>query len=133
MGVIIDSLQTTITLNIEKKQNVLNLCTATRSAHTLTIRELAKLIGSFLASMEAVLFGRLFYRQLEKDKIKSLQQSKNNFEAKITLSERSKKELTSWENDIMTATKSLKMLPIDTLMQDTLIHGCKSRWLGGSL
>ena len=92
----------------------MKLCTAARLAHTLTIRELAKLIGNLVASMEAVPYGRLFYRQLEREKIKSLQQNKGNFEAKITLSDLSKKGLTWWENNFMTATKSLKKLPIDT-------------------
>ena len=50
----------TITLNIEKKQKILILCTAARLAHTLTIRELAKLLGNLVASMEAVPYGRLF-------------------------------------------------------------------------
>ena len=103
----------TITLTNEKKQKILKLCTAARLAHTLTIRELAKLIGNLVASMEAVPYGRLFYRQLEREKIKSLQQNKGNFEAKITLSDLSKKELT-WRENNMTATKSLKKLPIDT-------------------
>ena len=40
-------------------------------------------------------------------------EAKGNFEAKITLSDLSEKELTWWENNIMTATKSLKKLPID--------------------
>ena len=114
----------TVTLTIEKKQNILNLCTPAKSAHTLTIRELAKLIGSIVASMEAVLYGRLFYRQFERDKIKYLQQSKGNFDAKITLSDFSKEKLTWWENNIMTATKSLKKV-----QRYTLIH--KSWWLGG--
>ena len=63
----------TITLTIEKKQIILDLCTAARLAHTFTIRELTKLIGNLVASMEAVPCGRLFYRQLEIDKVKSLQ------------------------------------------------------------
>ena len=75
----------TITLTIEKKQKFLNLCTAARSAHTLNIMELAKLIGNLVASMEAVPNRRLRYRQLERDKVKFLQQNKGNFEAKITL------------------------------------------------
>ena len=85
-----------------------------RNAHILTIRELAKLIGNPVAFMEAVPYRRRFYRQLERDKIKSLQQNKDNFEAKIKLSDLSRKGLTWWENNIMTATKSLKKLPIDT-------------------
>ena len=72
-GVIIESLDMTITLSNEKKQKFLKLCTATRLAHTLTIGELAKLIGNLVASMKAVPYGRLFYRQLEREKIKSLQ------------------------------------------------------------
>ena len=80
------------------------MCTAARLAHIFTIRELAKLIGNLVASMEAVPYGRLFYRQLEREKIKSLQQNKGNFEAKIALSDLSKKELTWWENNIMAAT-----------------------------
>ena len=64
-----DSFHMTITLTNEKKQTILNFCTAARLADTLTIRELAKLIGNLVA----VRYVRLFYRQLEKDKIKSHQ------------------------------------------------------------
>ena len=45
-----------------KRNKILKLRTAARLAHTLTIRELAKLIGNLVASMEAVPYGRLFYR-----------------------------------------------------------------------
>ena len=86
--------------------------------------------------MEAVPYGRRFYRQLERDKIKSLQQNKGNFEAKITLSDLSKKELTWWENNIMTAAKSLKKLPIDTTIYtdpnlDGWGAGCEKSETGG--
>ena len=62
----------TITLTNEKKQKILKLCTAARLTHTLNIRELPKLIGNLVASMEAVSYGRHFYRQLERDKINLL-------------------------------------------------------------
>ena len=90
LEIIIDYLHMTITN--EKKQKKLKLCTAARLANTLTIRELTKLIGNLVASMEAVPWGKLFYRQLEREKIKSLQQNKGNFEAKIALSDVSKKK-----------------------------------------
>ena len=109
----------TITLTNEKKQKILNLSTAARLAHTL-IRKLAKLIENLAASMEAVPYGRLFYRKLERDKMKSLQQNKGSSEAKI--SDLSKKKLTWWENNIMTATKKFEKVAnrynnIHTLMQ----------------
>ena len=105
----------------------MKLCTAARLAQTLTIRELAKLIGNLVASMEAVPYRRLFYRQLKGEKIKSLQQNQGNFEAKITLPDISQKELTWWENNIMTATKSLKKLPIDTkIYTHASLNGCRT-------
>ena len=136
LGVIIDSLHMTITLTNEKKQKILKLCTAARLAHTLTIRELAKLIANLVASMEAVPQGRLFYRQREREKIKSLQQNIGNFEAKITLSDLSKKKLTWWKNNIMTATKSLKKLLVDaTIYTDASLDGwaavCEKPETGG--
>ena len=94
LGVIIDSFHMTLTLTNENKQKFLNLCTTARLAHTLAIRELTKLMGNLAASMEAVSYGRLFYRQHKRDKIKSPQQYKGNFKAKITLSDLSKKEFT---------------------------------------
>ena len=72
LGVIIDSVHMATTLTTEKKQKNLILCTAARLAHTLTIRELVTFIGNLVASMEAVPYVRLFYKQLETDKIKYL-------------------------------------------------------------
>ena len=100
----------------------MNLCRASKLAHTR--RELAKLIGNLVASKEAVPYGRVFYRQLQRNKIEYLQQNKGNFEAKTTLSDISKKELTWRENNITTATKSLKNLPTDaTIYNDASLHG----------
>ena len=66
-----------------------------------------------------------FYWQLERDKIKSLQQNKGNFEATIILSDVPEKEITWWENNIMTATKSLKKVPIDTTIYTVAsLDGC---------
>ena len=74
-GVIIDSLDMTITLTNEKKQKILNTKYGWKISSHSTIRELVKLIGNLVASMKAVPYGRRFYRQLERDKIKSLQQN----------------------------------------------------------
>ena len=59
------------TLTIEKKQDILNLCTATKFVYTLTVSELAKIIGKI--PVEAALW-KTFYRQLERDKISLTEQ-----------------------------------------------------------
>ena len=57
--------------------------------------------------------------------MKSLQQQKGNFEAKITVLLSSKKELT-WKNNIMTATKILKKVSVDaTLYTNANLEGWK--------
>ena len=61
--------------------------------------------GSFHRS---TLLWKTFYRQFEKDKIKSFQQNKDNLEEGLQLHVSLKKELTWLENDIMTATKGQK-------------------------
>ena len=50
-----DSLQLTLKLTIKNKEKVLKICYQTKLAHTLTIRELAKLIGNLVASMDVAL------------------------------------------------------------------------------
>ena len=101
----------TITLTNEKKQKILKLCTAARLTHTLTIRELPKLIGNLVASMKAVSYGRLFYRQLERDKINLLNRTEVILKQRLHFQISPKTN--SWEN-IMTGTTSLKKLSIDT-------------------
>ena len=71
-----------------------------------------------------------------KNQIKSLQQNKGDFEAKIALSDLSTKELTWSENNIITATKTLKKLPIDTaIYTDANLDGwgavCEKSETGG--
>ena len=61
------------------------MSTEAKLAHTFSTRELAKRTGNLVASTEALSHGKLFHRQLERDKIKSLQQNKGNFEVKVTL------------------------------------------------
>ena len=100
------------------------MCTKAKLAHTLTIRELAKHMGNLVASKEAVSYERPFRRQLESDKIKSVQQNKGHFEANITLTHLSKKELTWWENNTKPATKSLRTQPVDvTIYTDVILDG----------
>ena len=50
------------------------MCTGAKLAHTFIIKELDRLVGNFIASIEAVSYGRLFYRQYERDKISSTEQ-----------------------------------------------------------
>ena len=83
----------TITLTLEKKGKILNLCHEILNKDLVTTRFLSKVIGNLVAASPAVTLGPFYYRALETDKTKALQQSHGNYDASVRLSNEVKKEL----------------------------------------
>ena len=112
-GDIIDSLHMKTTLTIEKKKKIEFVYSCKINSHSYyygigpTRWKSCRFHGNCPLQ-------KTFLLATWQDKIKSLQQDKGNFEAKISLLYLSKKEVTWWEINVMTATKILKKLPIDT-------------------
>ena len=103
LGFILNYVQMTITLTMEKKQKNLNLCQEILGEDVVTIRFLSKLIGDLVAAFPAVTLGPFYYRALETDKTKALQQSNGNYDALVRLSNEAKKELCWWITNIMSS------------------------------
>ena len=93
----------TITLNLEKKEKILNLCHEILKEDVVTIRFLSKLIGNLVAAFPAVTLGPFYYRALEMDKAKALRLSNGNYDASVRLSNEAKKELSWWITNIMSS------------------------------
>ena len=89
----------TITLNNNKKQKLKTLCANLLSGVT-TIRTISQVLGKITSSFPATKFGRLHYRNLEVFKTRALKYHKNNFNAKVCLSEEAKGDLRWWKNNI---------------------------------
>ena len=70
----------TITITNEKKVKIHEYAKKLL-VDTPNIREVAKFLGNLATSLEAVTYGRLFYRFIEIDKINALKLSKGNFDA----------------------------------------------------
>ena len=83
LGFIIDSRSMTLSLSGEKRDKIVQKLLKFRAKKTKTIRYLASIIGSLISSFPAVPMGRLYYRHLERFKIKQLKLSKGDFEAKL--------------------------------------------------
>ena len=96
---IIDSVTVIITLNKNKKQNLKTLCANLLSGMT-TIRTISQVLGKITSSFPATKFGQLHYRNLEVFKTRTLKYHKNNFNAKVWLSEEAKDDLRWWKNNI---------------------------------
>ena len=98
LGFVIDLVTMTITLSNNKKQKLKTLCANLLSGVT-TIRTISQVLGKITSSFPATKFGRLHYRNLEVFKT-SLQYHKNNFNAKVWLSDEAKDDLRWWKNNI---------------------------------
>lgn len=86
LGFVLNSVDMTITLTMEKKQKILNLCKYLLSADKETIRYIAKVIGNIVAFFPVVPFGKLFYRYLEREKTIALKKNQGNFDKLMSLS-----------------------------------------------
>ena len=53
----------------------------------MSIRFVAKVIGTLVSALPAVLYGPLYYRYLQRDKIEALKQARWAYEQLMTLSE----------------------------------------------
>lgn len=93
LGFIIDSRSMRITLTTSKILSIKKLCEDILNHDLYTIRRVATLLGKFSSSFLGVKYGRLHYRQTEKEKIKHLRLRKGKYEAKMTLSSQAKKEI----------------------------------------
>ncbi len=107
LGFIINSESMTVTLPSNKKDEIQSLCQELISAHQPSIRQVAAVIGKLVAALPAVKYGALYYRELEKEKIRALKQNHGHFDRKITLSNRAISDLQWWCDNIHQAYQSI--------------------------
>ena len=91
----------TVTLTLEKKAKILNLCQELLREDVVTIRFLSKLLGNLIATFPAETLGQFYYRALETDKAKVLQQSNGNYDASVRLSNGAEKKPCWWITNLM--------------------------------
>ena len=102
----------------------------------ITIRDIVKIIGKIVASLPAVMYGPLHYRQLEKEKKVAMVLDKGDFDVRMTLSLSDKSELRWWIENIEFACSVIHHTQPDmTLSSDASKVGwgcaCKDSQSGG--
>ena len=65
-----------------------------------TIREVARVIGKVVSSFPGVMYGPLYYRELESDKSLAAKTNKGNFNASMTISPQAQMELKWWVDNV---------------------------------
>ena len=124
LGFVLNSLTMTISLTPLRAQKLVNACSMLLKMEKPTIRTVAQVIGLMVASFPAIPHAQLFYRALERDKTKALQQQKGDFEAIMTYSSEAKSDLKWWVQNIPTMSKSVLLCSPDlTIQSDASLLG----------
>ena len=86
----------TLTLTTRKQENIINKCNNVLSDKKQKIRNIAKLVGTLVATKEAVPLAPIYYRNIENCKNKALKQNKGNFDSYMKLTEEAKTDIKWW-------------------------------------
>ena len=103
LGFVIDSIAMTVSLTTEKVKTIELKCHALLNNTEPTIRFVTHVIGLLVAAFPGVMYGPLFYRQLESDKSHALKANQGNYDASMSLSKAAKSELQWWEENVQQA------------------------------
>ena len=107
LGFIINSLDLSVRLTIDKKQTILHLCNdildrASKDDY-VSIRDIAKLLGKFSSSFIGVTEGKLHFRYLERNKSDALVWNKGRFDAPFSFRKEALEEVMWWRDHIMSS------------------------------
>lgn len=113
-GLIIDSKKFKVFLPRDKIDKIKNAAESLLQENCISIREVAAFIGLIVHAFNAISIGPLYYRSLERDKVRALNENDDNYDGNINLSDQSKEEIVWWiENIDIKNGKPICLLPID--------------------
>jgi len=110
LGFMLNTADMTISLPLEKKSTIYNLCDSFLNKSSFSILELAKIIGTLVAATPAVPYGFAHIKFLERVKYRALARNRGNYNGKILLSSSMKIDLEWWRCQIMS---SINFFPND--------------------
>lgn len=102
LGFVLNSNEMTVSLTPTKAIKLQSKAVELLNTPSPTIRAVSEVIGLMVASFPGVMYGPLYYRQLEIEKVAALKQSRGNFEATMNLSDMAKSDLHWWIENITT-------------------------------
>ena len=136
LGVEIDSITMTISLPLQKKEQIILQCKDILNQSDVSLRQLTQLIGRLSSTAIAILPAPLQYRALQRQQILELAE-KQNFHARIVLSEEVRAEIQWWiENLMLSKGKAIISQPPQLVItSDASMQGwgaaCQGQTTGG--
>lgn len=111
LGFKIDSMCMTISLPTAKANKILACCRLFLASPSITLRNLASLIGLLESSRPAIWRAPLHFRHLQSDLIRGLHLNQESYDASIVLSPSARVDLAWWLKHILSANGSPVHLP----------------------
>ena len=103
-----------------KIQKVIDQCKNLLRTRSCTIRSLAEVIGTLVATEPGVELAPLYYKGLEREKAMALKDHRGNFEGWISLSDSAKIDLKWWTDNIQDQCRTIhKPRPSVTITADS--------------
>ena len=109
LGFTINSVNMTVSLKKEKKEQLACVIRKKINKKFVKIRKLAQRIGKIVPVLPGSRFGASYYRGLNKSKHYGLQKCKYNYEAYVELFQESITELTLWRENLPNMCRSIVM------------------------
>ncbi|XP_067681494.1 uncharacterized protein [Haliotis asinina] len=100
-----------VSLTREKADKIQKACIQVMRQPSVSVRQLAEVIGYLVASLPGVKLGPLFYRRLDNHKSRVIKQTRGDYDQCITLTEEDNRDLTWWIRNIHTAGKPISVDP----------------------
>ena len=107
LGNIIHSKDMTVTLPCEKVHLIVQECLSLSKKSYETIRKVARVLGLLVSTFSAVEYGRLHYRDIEKEKIQALRMSNGDFDSKMLVTDSMKVDLLWWVNNLASQKRNI--------------------------
>ena len=136
LGFTLDSTSMTVSLTDIKQQKIKTLISETLQSKKLKIRQIAKILVTFEASLPAIKFGHLNMFYLQKCKNEALKLNKGNYEGLINLTENFISELQWRQKSVNSVNDIYHPLPQLTIYSDACPNGwgiaCGKHSTGGN-
>ena len=99
----------TVRLTTEKKKKIFDLCQEVLLKESVSIRLVFKLLGKFTSGFQAIKYGQLHNRDLERLKTKALKINKGNFDKKISIDSHGRQDISFWKNNILVSFSTIRI------------------------
>ena len=99
LGFHLNTVEMTLSLPKEKLEAIIQSCSSTMSKPSVTVRELAKVIGRMSAAVQAILPAPLYYRGLQNLKNTAFRSS-GSYDTEITLDSAAIQDLVWWSQEV---------------------------------